>query len=238
MCKSRTARAPGLKDNARSVDMASEVATKGMQEGDVLPSMVDGDSAKLLLILSIICVAVLVIVHVVCWRCGQSKTLRIELHGYQMEFLQMLSEYEGHPRNAMQFLCTRAAREPEVKCAIFDHLHCVHCSSKQPASWIKSAGIGNRQGFEWPLSAAVCELLTSELLLPVEKVGSPPMKRLVIDGQRRADVSKAARCIIDWAIVNYGAQTDDGHARFREICDDQLPLAEYSLLDCKKSKAE
>lgn len=176
---------------------------------------------------------------------GKAEILSLELHGYQLEFLDMLSEYEGHPGYALQYLVERAARESRVKAACFDKIHCVHCGSVNPAEWIKTAGIGNKQRLEWPLSSRACSLLKSRLILPVEKVGTPPKKQIV-DGPRRVDASKAARCVIDWAIGNYDALTDEGQERFRAVCDDHLPLADHSLIDRaandsgagKKAKAE
>ena len=60
---------------------------------------------------------------------GRAEVLALELHPYQLDFLDMLSEYEGHPGYALQALIERAAREPKVKAACFDRLHCLHCGS-------------------------------------------------------------------------------------------------------------
>ena len=62
-----------------------------------------------------------------------------------------------------------------------------------------------------PVELAVTKLVVSflsmELLVPVEKLGEPPVRQ-VVDGPRRADPGKAARCAIDWAIKNYSALPD------------------------------
>lgn len=133
-----------------------------------------------------------------------------ELHSYQKVFLDNLGASHGGAGVALQMIVTRAINEPKVKAAIFDDFHCVHCGSVNPADWIKNQK-GDKTPYKLQIGSEAKSFLRQPLLVPVEKRGEPP-KRQIVEGPRRADVSKAARCCVDWAIKNYGA-IKDGKAR-------------------------
>lgn len=144
---------------------------------------------------------------------------KFALHAYQLDFLETLgasgapeveecaTKYSiSGPSAALQALAEEAIGDAKVQAECFDGFHCVHCGSVNPAAWIKE-----RKGTKVPVELAVTKLVVSflsmELLVPVEKRGEPP-KRQVVEGARRADKDKAARCLVDWAIKNRNAVED------------------------------
>jgi len=133
-----------------------------------------------------------------------------ELHSYQKAFLDSLGATHGGAGGALAMIVKRAMAEPKVKAAIFDNFHCVHCGSVNPEAWIKTQK-GDKTPYKLKIGYEARTFLKQPLLVPVEKRGEPP-KRQIVDGPRRSDVSKAARCCVDWAIKNYGA-IKDGKAR-------------------------
>ena len=129
-----------------------------------------------------------------------------ELHSYQKAFLDSLGAAHGGAGGALQMIVTRAMNEPKVKAAIFDNFHCIHCGSVNPADWIKTQK-GDKAPYKLKIGYEARSFLRQPLLVPVEKRGEPP-KRQIVEGPRRSDVSKAARCCVDWAIKKYGAVAD------------------------------
>lgn len=134
--------------------------------------------------------------------------LTVELHGYQKDFLDELAIARGlgGAAGALQALVDQALGSEKVSSDIFDVFHCVHCGGVSPAEWI-STRKGTKVAYDFAVTKDAATFLSKELLVPVEKRGDPP-KRQVVEGPRRADVSKAARCCIDWAIKEYGATSD------------------------------
>ena len=151
------------------------------------------------------------------WQHARSTTFL--LHGYQKDFLdamaaaglpavQLMTQQYGlkGATAALQAIVMEAIQDASVQAEIFDDFHCVHCGSKNPAAWIK-----DRKGQE-PHSLVVTKMVKSflsmELLVAVEKLGTPPVRQIVVEKPRHADSSKAARCCIDWAIKKYDAVAD------------------------------
>ena len=134
--------------------------------------------------------------------------LTVELHGYQKDFLDELAIARGlgGAAGALQALVDQALGSEKVSSDIFDVFHCVHCGGVSPAEWI-STRKGTKVAYDFAVTKDAATFLSKALLVPVEKRGDPP-KRQVVEGPRRADVSKAARCCIDWAIKEYGATSD------------------------------
>ena len=131
----------------------------------------------------------------------------LEMHGYQMDYLTTLATSlpsnfmtKASPSDALTMLVERALNEPQIMSAVFDSFHCNHCGS--PAPWIKERKGKTPQSFH--LSRKVRRFLAEPLLLRVEKVGNPPVRKAIYDAPRIADMDKAARCCVDWAIKHYG----------------------------------
>ena len=97
----------------------------------------------------------------------------------------------------------RCLQDPKAKAAVFDDFHCVHCGSVKPAEWIATRK-GKKEPYELDLSLEALEFLKKPMLVKVERVGDPPVKKIV-EGPRRTDIHKAVRCTIDWAIKDYSA---------------------------------
>ena len=138
------------------------------------------------------------------------KKVDVELHSYQKDFLDTLGKdkslgafiLRGDASSALSWIVRRAMRNPSVRSEIFDTFHCVHCGSVKPPEWI-STRKGDKRKHKLKLDPPLQKFLSGELLLPVEKRGTPPARQ-VIEGPKRADLSKAARCCVDWAIKNEG----------------------------------
>jgi hypothetical protein len=141
-------------------------------------------------------------------RQAASKVSEVELHAYQKDFLDSMAMALGlgDAAGALQMIVDQAMSDDSIKKAIFDDLHCVHCGSVSPAAWIKEHK-GKKEPYPLALSAPAVAFLSAELLPKVEKVGEPPKKQ-VVPGPLRADLHKAVRCSIDWAIKHYGALVD------------------------------
>lgn len=148
-----------------------------------------------------------------------SRGASFELHGYQVAFLKRMaaSNLPGIARRkaacggdgvaaALQAVVEEAMVDPTIRAEIFDVYHCVHCGSVKPAAWIADDK-GNKKPHVLGVSRPVVEFLSSAVLVPVEKRGEPP-KRQVVEGPRRADRHKAARCCVDWAIKQSGDVAD------------------------------
>ena len=136
-----------------------------------------------------------------------TRGTKVELHPFQFEFLEKLAPQVGakDASGALSAIVTRAQDDSKVRSAIFDDFHCIHCGSVKPADWIKTAC--GKKPYAHQLAPPVKEFLSSTILVPVKKVGEPPKKQ-VVEGDKRADQSKAARCCVDWAVKNYGAVAD------------------------------
>jgi len=141
-----------------------------------------------------------------------SSVTKYELHGYQVDFLAAFAKFRGASgaAAALQSIVMEAIGDESVRAAMYDGFHCVHCGSKDPAPWIKERK-GKKEPYALKLSEQAASFLASELLVPVEKLGQPPVRQ-VVDGARRSDHNKAARVAIDWAIQKYGA-VEDGTPR-------------------------
>ncbi len=133
---------------------------------------------------------------------------KFELHGYQIDFLDEFARARGlkGAASALQAIVDEASGSETVRAAIFDSFHCVHCGSVSPAEWISSRK-GKKEAYALAVTKDAVAFLSKEHLVPVEKRGEPP-KRQIVEGPRRADVNKAARCCVDWAIKQYGASAD------------------------------
>lgn len=114
------------------------------------------------------------------------------------------SSHSHSPKNRIPCLILAAIGDESVRAAMYDGFHCVHCGSKDPAPWIKERK-GKKEPYALKLSEQAASFLASELLVPVEKLGQPPVRQ-VVDGARRSDHNKAARVAIDWAIRNLRAR--------------------------------
>ena len=68
------------------------------------------------------------------------------------------------------------------------------------------ATVGEKQ-HSFDLSANTVAFLKQKLIKKVGRVGDPPVKQIV-PGPIEADVSKAVRCCVDWAIKKYNALPD------------------------------
>lgn len=138
-----------------------------------------------------------------------TRGTKVELHPFQFEFLEKLAASgqvgAKDAAGALSAIVTRALDDGKVRNAIFDEFHCIHCGSVKPAEWIKTKC--GKKPYTLKLAPPVKEFLSSTILVPVKKVGEPP-KKTVVDGDKRADISKAARCCVDWAVKNYGAVAD------------------------------
>jgi hypothetical protein len=132
----------------------------------------------------------------------------LEIHGYQNDFLAKMAKAQGFGSAgaALQSIVYQAMSNASIKSAIFDDFHCVHCGSKNPADWVK-----NRMGkkpHSLDLSQECVAFLSQTILVAVGPPG--PSKALQPDKPKRADVNKAARTCIDWAIKEYG---EDGKVK-------------------------
>merc|ERR1719217_403681 len=107
---------------------------------------------------------------------------------------------------ALEHIVQQAMSNPAIESEIFDTFHCVHCGSVKPAEWIANAK-GKKEPYKLRVNDLVMAFLHQEILVKVEKLGDPPVRQ-VVDGPKRADADKAARCCVDWAIKNYGALAD------------------------------
>ena len=156
----------------------------------------------------------------------------LEIHGYQKEFLGKMAKAQGMGSEgaALQSIVYGAMSNAAIKSAIFDDFRCVHCGSKNPPDWVKN-GMGktvsrHNTGSIWVASFQECQqylcgqatsldiseeciaFLSQPILVAVGPPG--PKKALQPEKPNRADVNKAARTCIDWAIKEYG---DDGKAK-------------------------
>jgi len=141
-----------------------------------------------------------------------------ELHQYQIAFLKSLAakdpavdacaeeHHVSGPAAALQMIVIKALQDEKDKAEMYDGFQCVHCGSKNPAAWIKE-NKGKKEPYSLAVTAEVAKFLASDLLVPVQKVGTPPARQ-VVPGPRRSDPSKAARVAIDWAIQKFGALED------------------------------
>lgn len=138
---------------------------------------------------------------------GKAKT-EVTLHGYQIDFLKNFAEVNSlsNVNNALDTIVGLAAVDPVTKGKIFDEIQCVHCGSKNPAEWIATRK-GDKTAYPFDLAAPTVTFLSGTIVDKVEKIGEPPVKT-IIAGNKRSDVSKAARCCIDWAIVEFDALAD------------------------------
>merc|ERR1711998_108056 len=115
------------------------------------------------------------------------------------DFLERLGAISSKTAaGALAMIVTRAIKDPKVKAEIFSQLQCVHCGSVKPAAWIKDHK--GKEAYPLAMSSEVRKFLSSPLLLAVEKRGEPPKKYMVDPGPTTADMHKAARCCVDWAI--------------------------------------
>jgi len=138
---------------------------------------------------------------------GNSKT-KVEMHGYQVDFLQSFAAVNkfGHTGDALDAIVALAAADGKVQSEIFDEVQCIHCGSKNPAEWIASRK-GDKTPYPLDLASPTVAFLGSKIVAKVEKIGEPPVKTIIADNER-VDISKAARCCIDWAIVEFDALAD------------------------------
>ena len=116
----------------------------------------------------------------------------IELHNYQDEFLA------AHGAGALGLLINHAAENPAEWAAIFRTVHCHRCDNEDGENaWKKS-----KHPVQLELSGAHWDFLEARVAnvegLELEEKG--PAMRAV------ADLDKAVRCAIDWAV----AQEDEG----------------------------
>ena len=74
---------------------------------------------------------------------------------------------------------------------------------------------GKKEPYALAVNESVSNFLASAILVPVEKLGEPPVRQ-VVPGPKRADPSKAARCAIDWAIPKFDALAD-GKPKVKKI---------------------
>merc|ERR1719198_295411 len=134
-----------------------------------------------------------------------TKTPKFQLHGYQIDFLRALAPVVNadDESGAMELIVQRCLQDEKVKAAIFEDFHCVHCGSVKPAEWIANRK-GKKEPYGLNLSLEALNFLKKPLLVKVERVGDPPVKKIV-EGALRADTDKAVRCCIDWAIKDYSA---------------------------------
>ena len=132
----------------------------------------------------------------------------LEIHGYQKEFLGKMAKAQGMGSEgaALQSIVYGAMSNAAIKSAIFDDFHCVHCGSKNPPDWVKN-GMG-KTATALDISEECIAFLSQPILVAVGPPG--PKKALQPEKPNRADVNKAARTCIDWAIKEYG---DDGKAK-------------------------
>jgi len=164
---------------------------------------------------NVLCTAILALLPIVgslCWLTHSTYTT-IELHGYQKDFLDSLCAMPGpwgsvDPRGAsgaLQSIVDLAMSNAKVKADIFGEVQCLHCTSAKPAAWIAD----NMEKFphRMLLEPDAAQFLASELLLDAQVFGTKKVKKLV-EGPRKADASKAARCCVDWAIKAHGATAD------------------------------
>jgi len=107
---------------------------------------------------------------------------------------------------ALESIVKKAITDSKVKKEIFDQFHCIHCGSKNPAPWIKERK-GKKDPYPLAISSDAVAFLNAAPIVPVAKVGDPPVKQIV-EGEPKKDANKAVRCCIDWAIKNYGAVAD------------------------------
>lgn len=151
-------------------------------------------------------IALLVLLALLAFVLATRGT-KVELHPFQLEFLEKLAPQLGAKgaAGALSAIVARAVDDTKVFSAVFDDFHCIHCGSVKPADWIKTKC--GKKPYTLKLAPSVTEFLSSTILVPVKKVGEPP-KKMVVDGDKRADLSKAARCCVDWAVKNYGAVAD------------------------------
>ena len=154
----------------------------------------------------IVALSVLIVLHGLLMLYQQSRGTKVELHAYQKRFLGRLGAKSSQTAaGALTMIVRRAMKDRKVKAEIFDQLQCVHCGSVKPAAWVKEHK--GKQPYSLALDQQVRSFLTGSLLLACEKRGEPPQKQLV-DGPRAADMHKAARCCVDWAIKAYDAVAD------------------------------
>ena len=132
----------------------------------------------------------------------------LEIHGYQKEFLGKMAKAQGMGSEgaALQSIVYGAMSNAGIKSAIFDDFHCVHCGSKNPPDWVKN-GMG-KTATALDISEECIAFLSEPILVAVGPPG--PKKALQPEKPNRADVNKAARTCIDWAIKEYG---DDGKTK-------------------------
>ena len=142
---------------------------------------------------------------VTAWKMLMSNRVMIELHGYQIDFLNAFKGMDASA--ALQSLCDRGMADKKVYKAMFDDFHCIHCGSVSPAPWIANRK-GDKKPYPLKLSKEAKTWLEQPVLVKVEKQGEPPKKVIVKGAARRADLSKATRCAVDWAIKTYGAVAD------------------------------
>lgn len=153
------------------------------------------------------------------FRMMKKAGVTFELHAYQHDFLTAMASSslpaveavtEKHgvtgAAAALQVLAEQALEDSKVRAKMYDTFQCVHCGSKNPAAWIKDRK-GKKEPYTLPVTEQVSSFLATALLVPVAKLGEPPVRQ-VVEGPRKADPSKAARVAIDWAIQEYGALED------------------------------
>jgi len=146
--------------------------------------------------------------HLTKYITSRKNVIHIDLHAYQDDFLAAFATAKTTTKNgALTLLVERAMDDKDVFAQVFDDFHCVHCGGVNPAGWIKERK-GQKKPYSFEVTARVRRFLDKPLLVKVEKVGNPPKKTITDAQNRRSDVSKAARCCIDWAIKNYGALSD------------------------------
>ena len=144
------------------------------------------------------------------------KETTYELHGYQHDFLVAMAaaklpaveEVKKRLKlSGMAAAMQALAEQAQSQSNIYDTFHCVHCGSKNPADWIKERK-GKKEPYTLAVTAEASAFLATALIVPVQKLGEPPVRQ-VVDGLRTSNPSKAARVVIDWAIDKFGA-LDDG----------------------------
>ena len=173
-------------------------------------------------------IAILIALVVLLVVLTRKRGTKVELHGYQIDFLMTMykaglpevmkcsKEYNiSGASAALQALVEEAVHDEDKQKEIFDTFHCVHCGSVKPAEWIAGRK-GKKEPHSLQLTKMATEFLKMDLLVPVEKLGTPPVRQ-VVSGPRRADVSKAARCCVDWAIKAYGAVADGNVAAHADM---------------------
>jgi hypothetical protein len=158
-------------------------------------------------------VALFVALKIILTLVGGGGGTVLELHGYQKAYLSTMASAQGlgDEAAALQSVVEKAMADAAFAKTLFDsEFHCVHCGSKNPPEWIKSAMGKEPRSLTGSLSAEALAFLSSSQLVAVGPPG--PKKALKPEDPKRTNAGKAARICVDWAIKEYG---DDGKGKGR-----------------------